>query len=476
MALAERVPQESPKGPKGKPKPRVAPPTPARSLVKELGETAIVCGFQLMPWQVTAGRYLMALGPGKTWLYPEVAVIVSRQQGKTTLLEPLIVKRLRDGARIMHTAQNRELPREVFAVVADIMQEHYGDELRAKPRFANGQEEIRLRNGGLYRIVAPTRGGARGPSNDLVIVDELREMTDPAFIAAAKPTLLASPNPQMVYLSNAGTEESVVLNALKARASDDPSLAYLEWSAAPDREPDDFAGWLEANPAIGHNPSVLPNLEREYRANLLGGTMGIFETEHLCRWYATLRPTILDASAWTHAEGCTSTPRRPVMGIALHPSGSRASAAIAWQEPSGGYGLEVFADVTGDPIDLSTFGPELRRRAAQLGVTRIVFDPYDEHLARFFRNPVAMNGRDFANACATFVRLVESEQLRWRTHPELGDVIGRDLPRTTKRGVGPGAWMAVRTSDDQPITAVLAAIRAVGSAFKPPITAGPRIF
>ena len=71
--------------------------------------------------------------------------------------------------------------------------------------------------GGEYRIVAAQRGQP-GLSADLLIVDELREFEDFDFIAAAAPTIFASANPQILYLSNAGTERTVVLNDLKQRA------------------------------------------------------------------------------------------------------------------------------------------------------------------------------------------------------------------------------------------------------------------
>ena len=155
----------------GHERPRIAPPVPARSGAKDFGTFSADIGWNLRPWQDTAARYLTAEAPDGRWLYREVAIIVARQNGKTTILVPLIVHRLLTGQRIMHTAQNRELPREVFGMVADIMQDHFSSELRSRPRFANGQEEIRLKGGGHYRIVAPTRGGARGPSNDLIFID-----------------------------------------------------------------------------------------------------------------------------------------------------------------------------------------------------------------------------------------------------------------------------------------------------------------
>src|SRR6186713_2139011 len=108
--LAEAI---RPTEPVGREKPRIAPPLPARSEWKEMHTLAADLGTELFPWQDCAFRYMYAVGPGKTWLYPEVAVVVARQNGKTELLVSHIVQRLLMGRRIMHTAQNRELPREV---------------------------------------------------------------------------------------------------------------------------------------------------------------------------------------------------------------------------------------------------------------------------------------------------------------------------------------------------------------------------
>jgi hypothetical protein len=459
---------------KGRAEPRVCPPTPARSQVREFTAQAKAIGIDLIPWQKVAARYLTALGRDDRWLYPEIAAIVARQNGKTEELVPLVVQRLRNGKRIMHTAQNRDLPREVFRRVADAMLAHYPDELARMKRapwvrYGSGQEEIRTTNGGTYRIVAPTRGGARGPSNDLVIVDELREMVDWDFIAAAKPTLTASKNPQILYLSNAGTDDSVVLNALRKRAETDPSLAYLEWSAAGERRPDDRAGWLEANPSVGHLPHMWDYLERQYRTSELEDTLAIFETEHLCRWVVTIQPPLIEPKVWADAEGDTGAALRPVMGISLDPSGSRASAAIAWRVGDAVM-VRVLADVTGDPIDLERFGPELKALASRLRITRVVYSPYDDHLARFFPSPIKMDTLAYANASSAFARLLEGGQLCWQD----AGAIGEDLPWATRKRVGPDAWVAVKRKEDRPITAVRAAIEAVGLASAPQ-PAAPRV-
>lgn len=441
---------------------------PLRTGVEAFRRQSGEIGISLIPWQDVAGSYLYALDPAGNWLFPEGAVIVSRQNGKTEILVPHITTRLRMGRRIMHSAQNRELPREVFGRIADIFLDHYPSELARRPRFANGQEEIRLKNGGVYRIVAPTRGGARGPSNDDVIIDELREMDVWDFIAAAKPTLNASRNPQILYLSNAGDDTSVVLNALRKRKDEDPSLAYLEWSASPERSSDDRAGWVEANPSIGHMPQIEDNLEREHRAHRLSGTLSIFETEHLCRWVNSLDQRLVDDYAWAVAESPEplGRPKSAYMGVSMDPDGRRASAVIAWRTTDNRLALRQVFEQTGDPIDTDEVGDALRRIADRNRVVSVGYDGLtDRELAKFFRKSQPITGPEFANASARFATAVQSTALRWEDAAAVTD----DLVWTTRKPHDQsGSFQAVRADDDRPITASLASIRAVWLASLPP--------
>ena len=187
------------------------------------------------------------------------------------------------------------------------------------------QAEVRQRPGARSAPrTAATTAWSRRPAAALAARPTTRSSStrparrsDWAFISAAKPTLTASSHPQFVYLSNAGDSTSVVLNALRARKDDDPSLAYLEWSAAPNRKADDLTGWLESNPATGHLPHVLHTLEREYRTNLLAGTMAIFETEHLCRWVTSTQAAFVDEAVWLDAKADLGIARRPMMAVGM---------------------------------------------------------------------------------------------------------------------------------------------------------------
>lgn len=450
-------------------KPRIAPPTPARTAVADLEEEAAGIGMTLIPSQVTVGRYLYALAPRDEdseldrWLYPEVADLQARQNGKTEILMPHICRRLRMGRRVLHAAQTRELPRRLFNRLAVIIERQHPD---AKIRRGAGQETIELANGGLYLITAATGGGARGiDAIDDLLVDEVREI-DEDFLGAALPTTSVSPNSQVFYMSNAGHDGSHALNAIRERADKDPALAYLEWSADPSRDAGDREGWAEANPAIGHFPTLMDSLERIYTSSRLSRSMARFETEHLCRWVDTMREPLVEVSHWSACEADqVIEPRRPFMAVSMDPAGKRASAAIAWNRPDGKIGFRLLLEATGNPINPDTLGRDLKEKARLLGVQMTGFDPLtDAVLAKHFPRVEPISGAKFANHSAAFVMAIDARTVQWDHAAAVGD----DLTWTArKQHDDTGSFQAVRADDEHPITAALAAIRAVGMASAP---------
>ena len=423
----------------------------------ELRKDAAALGIELMPWQEYALAVAEARNPDGSFLFGEVADVVARQNGKSTKLAPLIRKRLREGRRILHAAQDRIIPRRIFHRVAGSFPKS-----EARIRLANGQEEIAMTNGGRYAIVAP-KHGIRGNDADDLLLDEVREQTSWDFFYAAKPTTTASVNPQILYLSNAGKVDSVVLNDLRSRAGKDPALAYLEWSADMDLDPGDIEGWQQANPALGHT-ITLERLQTYYASFKASGNMAGWETEHLCRWVITDAPRLVLDAYWSQCHRTPATPLHPAMGISVSPDGSRVSAALSWAQGDGSIGLMSLADVTGEPVDLDAFGLELRDAALEAGVEGVAFDPWtDQHLARFFPEAKPLTGSAFANASEQFVRSVETGQLQW----EWADKISEDMPYTARKPVSASAFIADRADAHRPITGALAAIRAVWLAGEP---------
>jgi hypothetical protein len=446
-------------------KPRLAPPVPARSLIAEYRAAAAELGIELMPWQDFAARFLTGLRSAKPmlWLFREVCIVVARQNGKTTLLKPLILLMLRLGLRILHTAQNRTLPREVFLDLAAALADDDGVEYI---RQANGQETIKMKNGGEYTLVAP-RPGVRGHAKDIIIMDEVREQQNFELMQAIKPTITASRNPLVIYLSNAGDVSSVVLNDLRRRADIDEDLAYLEWSASPERAIDDLIGWKEANPALGITIQI-----ETLRSLFKSSKPTAFETEHLCRWVRTMRPQIVSEAAWDASRVDDLTMGlRPSMGIAVATDSKRASVALAWAQDDGTFALDIVEDIA-DDLDLDALGKALRERARTAGVRQIAYATWtDTPLARHLEpKSKPVDGKEFANACVNFSRLVESGFVRWRG----SDTISNDMTWLARKAHESGAWTATPVDDEHSVTAALAAIRALwlASAPRPP---APRI-
>ncbi len=423
-------------------------------------------GLRHFPWELDAAAAMYARS-GDRWQFPDVCIVVARRNGKTTLVLPRIIEGLRRGEKILHTAHNRDLPRETFVLLASLASKLF-PEFELKVRWANGQEIVELNNGAHYRIASDRQGGGRGHGADLVIVDELREQKSNDLIAALTPTLADSKDGQSIYLSNAGDDSSVILNDLRARRDTDPNLCYLEWSAHEDRDMGDRDGWREANPALPQMPWMMQYLETQYTSR-----PQIFETEHLCRWVHSMAEAFVSELAW-HRCQVTEFPAahaRRYMGVALDPSGKRAAAALAWQNTDGSVSYAELGDWSDEAgLDLDPLGVQIRNLARLNRVRETAYSAVaDVALARYLTKAKPIDGRLFANASATFATLVETRQLRYVNAEALTD----DLRWSSRHQTG-ATWSAVRAVDDHPIPATLAAIRAVwlASAPKP---AGPRI-
>jgi hypothetical protein len=269
----------------------------------------------------------------------------------------------------------------------------------------------------------------------------------------------------MLYLSNAGSEHSLVLNSLRAARDTDPSLAYLEWSAEETLAADDVTGWCQANPSIGYNPSTIANVAADHDSYKARGAMSVFETENLCRWVVTSREMLVDEFDWMSCKGPVGTPTRPALAVSLDPDGRRVSIAMAWREEDV-IALRLVAHESGDPVDTDTMGETLREFSNRHGAS-VGFDPLTDaqlvkHVRKGRTTPIA--GQKYAAASAQFALAVAGQRIRWAD----ADAVTGDLTWTSRKPDGTdGSFHAVRAQDDHPITASLAAIRAVWLASQP---------
>src|SRR5690606_7765235 len=105
---------------------------------------------------------------------------------------------------------------------------------------------------------------------------------------------LARANGQIWAISNAGDDQSVVLNHLRdaALSGRDPSICLLEWSGPDGCELDDTEAWAQANPGLGYTVS-----EAAIRSALGTDPPAVFRTEVLCQRVDVLDGAV-DLAAW----------------------------------------------------------------------------------------------------------------------------------------------------------------------------------
>jgi hypothetical protein len=257
-------------------------------------------GITLMPHQKWLYIHGLELRESGEYRFRTVLGLMARQNAKTSTGKVLALWRMkRDGAKlVLGTSTNLDYAQEAWDGAVELAEEHFPDDI-AQIRRANGQAVLRLHNGARYKVASATRRGGRSLSVDLGILDELREhKTDDSYAAISGATV-ARPDSQLWCLSNAGEDDSIVLNDLRSKAlgyindgTGDDSLALFEWSAPEDAALDDVAAWKQANPALGRTIT-----EATLRSKLATCTPEVFRTEHMCIRVPSM-DTAIPLDAW----------------------------------------------------------------------------------------------------------------------------------------------------------------------------------
>lgn len=302
--------------------PRIFTP-PLRELTPEtsLGFAAIdyakeVLGETLYPWQEWALIHsLEIVGElGKEWRFRfrTVLFLISRQNGKTKLSKVIASFFLNvlyiDS--VFGTSLSLDKAEEVWEDVVndqDTIPALHSDIVRISR--TNGNKRLILTGLRQYKVGAPTRRAGRGDSNDLVMLDELREHRDWETWSAAAASTNAKPNGLIVCFSNAGDPDSIVLRQLRSEAIakiegteavdfggnvDEDTLGLFEWSAPDGAETDDIEALAQANPALGYGYVT----ERALMANRQTFPENKFRSECMCQQVETILPQPFPDGAW----------------------------------------------------------------------------------------------------------------------------------------------------------------------------------
>lgn len=381
---------------KGYTEPRIFTP-PLRELTPEtsLGYAAIayakeVLGENLYPWQEWALIHgLEIIGDlGKEWKFRFriVVYMVSRQNGKTVLSKDTasFFMNVLNVESIFGTSLSLDKAEEVWeAVVADQESIPALSQDLQKVARTNGSKKLVLTGNRSYKVGAPTRRAGRGDSNDLVMLDEVREQRDWETWSAAVASTNAKPNGMVIGYSNAGDPDSVVLRQLRSQAMeringtkakdfggdvDADSLGWFEWSA-PDKAPmDDLDALAQANPALGYGRLT----ERALISNRETFPEMKFRSECMCQQVETILPEPFPDGAWAGGIDEHSFIREDselVFGIDLSQDRKYTTIAVCGLRDDGNYHVEVVERRMGTEWAVDWF----KQRAPKYGNMKLAF-------------------------------------------------------------------------------------------------------
>ena len=352
----------------GKKEPRIYTP-PLRELTEEtsLGFACIeysrdVLRKNLYPWQEWAlihGLEIVGkLGGDWKFRFRTLLYLISRQNGKTVLSEVIasIFLNVLCVDSVFGTSLSLDKAEEVWeAVVQD--QESIpvlSQELKRVGR-TNGSKRLVLTGLRTYKVGAPTRRAGRGDSNDLVMLDEVREQRDWETWSAAVASTTAKANALTVCFSNAGDPDSVVLRQLRETAIaaitgmkagdyggdiDADSLGLFEWSAEEGARTDDMEALAQANPALGYGNIT----ERALASNRQTFPENRFRSECMCQQVETILPQPFPDGAWlggTDEDSQIAPESELFFGIDLSQNRRWACIAVAGLREDGNYHVEV---------------------------------------------------------------------------------------------------------------------------------------
>jgi hypothetical protein len=252
-------------------------------------------GRPLDPWQAAIVVDAHGVREDGLWAAFELAVLVSRQNGKGGVTEAIELGGLflfREPL-ILHSAHQFKTSTAAFRRLQDIIDG--SDWLTKRVKMisrSKGDESIELTRaagGGRLQFVARTLGSGRGLTGSKNVFDEAYALTVGQY-AAQTPTLSTIPNPQIIYTSTPPDEdtgpmpEDAMLPSVRARGlKGGDRIAMYEWSPPKSFDRTDRSVWWDCNPALGIRIKEW-FLAQQLSAFTEARRPEKFDTEHLGVW------------------------------------------------------------------------------------------------------------------------------------------------------------------------------------------------
>jgi len=437
---------------------------PAGSLVaaEEAGFLAAGYGMAPDPWQQLVLNAWLAQRPDGRLASSRVGLAVPRQNGKNGVLEIVeLYKMVVQGRRVLHTAHEVKTAAKAFKRLLSFFDNPAHPEMMAlvrSKRLVNGQEGIFLKNGGSIEFIARSKNSGRGFTVDDLVMDEAQELSEDS-LAALLPTISSAPSKDPQQLVT-GTPPSTVMNGdvfLRMRndgvAGRTPRLAWLEWSAEPDCDPNDRELWAACNPSLGIRLNV-ETIEDE-RAAFDDAT---FMRERLGVWAASSSNGLISAEVWA-ALADTSPPKPSRLAFALDVSPDRKFAAVAraGMYPDGRTVHVAVSEHRSLESGTKWVSEWLRENVGRAPVVVDAASPAAALLPELQAarlRVITTSATDMARACGGLVDAVTEKTVRHFDQPGLN--LALDSARTRTINAEAGTWGWARRSSDTDISSLVA--------------------
>jgi hypothetical protein len=304
------------------------------------------------PWQHGIGK--IALGKRKDGKYAAtvggIVLSIPRQVGKTYLVGMIVIALcvLHPGLTVLWTAHRTRTATKTFHSLKAMTGRKKIKPHMLDPRIANGEQEIRFRNGSVIMFGAREQGFGRGFDEvDVEVFDEAQILTEKA-LEDIVPAANQSRQPSGALLFFMGTPprptdpgEEFTNRRAKALSGKADNMLYVEFSADDEADPDDRGQWAKANPSYPLR-TPLESMER-MRENLTDDTS--FKREALGIWDAVGSKGVIPPPSWAdQAAEHSLAVDRFALGVECGPDLAWASVAFAGERKDGDWHLELDED------------------------------------------------------------------------------------------------------------------------------------
>jgi hypothetical protein len=219
-----------------------------------------------MPWQRHVADVGCEVDDRGFPAYRQVIVTVPRQSGKTTLflswqLDRCLSPRWRHPQRSAFTAQSGKDARDKWLdELFPLLEQSKVASLIRRMNRGIGNESILFHTGSIIRLLSTSSSSGHSKTLHQAVLDEIWHDTDDRREQGLRPAMITIADAQQLVCSTAGTAASTVLNRkvangrLAVARDTGRDIAYFEWSAPDDWDPEDEAGYFSFMPALCPDP------------------------------------------------------------------------------------------------------------------------------------------------------------------------------------------------------------------------------